>query len=126
MKGIHIALVDHQVQEYPTAGNWKTAADGQWFLTISRLGDWRYEFLVALHEQIEMALCKQRGISEAAVTEFDLTYEANRPEGDDSEPGHDPKAPYHHEHVTAEKIERLIAQELGVDWESYDRTVGGL
>jgi hypothetical protein len=42
------------------------------------------------------------------------------------EPGHDPKAPYNKEHIFAEKIERQIAEELGVDWEEYSRVVESL
>jgi hypothetical protein len=41
----------------------------------------------------------------------------------DTEPGDDPRAPYHKQHVFAENIERLLAAELGVDWSAYDKEV---
>jgi hypothetical protein len=36
----------------------------------------------------------------------------------DDDPGE-----YHLEHVFATKVERLLAQELGVNWSAYDREV---
>jgi hypothetical protein len=62
-------------------------------------------------------------VSPAAVDKFDRAYEAKRKPGDDSELGDDPRAPYHKQHVFAEKIERLLATELGVDWPDYDKEV---
>ena len=59
----------------------------------------------------------------AGAAESDRAYEAKRKPGDDSEPGDDPRAPYHFAHVFAEKIERLLATELGVDWSAYDKEV---
>jgi hypothetical protein len=72
---------------------------------------------------IEAYLTVHAGISPAAVDKFDKAYEAKRKRGDDSEPGDDPRAPYHREHVFASKIERLLAKQLGVDWTNYDREV---
>ena len=85
--------------------------------------DQRYAFLVGMHEVIEAYLALHAGVSPAAVDKFDRTYEARRKSGDDSEPGDDPRAPYHEQHVFAEKIERLLATELGVDWSAYDKEV---
>ena len=34
-----------------------------------------------------------------------------------------PRAPYYKQHVFAEKIERLLATELGVDWSAYGKEV---
>ena len=87
------------------------------------LGRRRFEALIALHEAVEALLCEHAGISPAAVDKFDEAYEARRKKGDDSEPGDDPRAPYHKQHVFAEGIERLLATELGVDWPAYDKEV---
>ena len=35
------------------------------------------------------------------------------------DPGDDPRAPYHLEHLTASAIERRLALELGVSWDAY-------
>jgi hypothetical protein len=85
------------------------AISGRWavVITVSRMPDERYEFLVGLHELIEAYLCKTRGISEASVTAFDTGVGANL-----DEPGDDPRAPYHNEHVFATKVERMMAAEL--------------
>jgi hypothetical protein len=83
------------------------------------MSDQRYEFLVGMHEAIEAYLCKQAGISQAAVDRFDQAYERRRKPGDDSEPGDNPKAPYHKEHTFATKVERMLADQLGVHWNAY-------
>ena len=76
-----------------------------------------------MHEAIEAYLCKQAGISQVAVDRFDQAYERRRKPGDDSEPGDDPKAPYHFAHVFATKVEHMLADQLGVSWSAYDREV---
>jgi hypothetical protein len=38
----------------------------------------------------------------------------------DEEPGDDLRAPYHCEHVFATKVERMLAREMGVDWDAYE------
>jgi hypothetical protein len=92
-------------------------------ITVSKMSDQRDEFLIGMHEAIEAYLAVRAGVSPEAVDSFDRAYEAKRKTGDDSEPGDDPRAPYHKQHVFAEKIERLLAAELGVDWSAYDREV---
>ena len=117
---IVIETVDHQ--RYPTAGDWQLKPDGL-HIFVSQMSDQRYEFLVGMHEAIEAYLCKQAGVSQAAVDKFDEAFERRRKPGNDSEPGDDPKAPYHNEHMFASKVERMLATELGVNWSTYDREV---
>jgi hypothetical protein len=89
--------------------------------------DWRYEVLVAVHEIIEMALTRQRGIAEERITEFDIKFEQNKAQGVVAgEPGDNINAPYRREHFFATNIERLVAAELDVDWFEYDRYVDAL
>jgi hypothetical protein len=73
-----------------------------------------HEFLVALHEFIEAYLAKRAGIPEWDITKFDL----NCP---DAEPGNSPQAPYSGPHLIATRFERLMAEELKVDWEAYEQ-----
>lgn len=117
---IKIETIPHKRQRYPTVGDWYLDKSGTIVVRVSRMGNWRYEVLVAVHELVELLLCEHRGISQAAVDKFDKDYEANRKPGDDSEPGDDPKAPYRREHFFATSIERLLAAELGVDWAKYE------
>jgi len=89
--------------------------------------DWRYEVLVAVHEIVEMALTRHRGIAEEAITEFDVKFEQDK-EKDlvGGEAGDNVNAPYRKEHFFATNLERLLAAELKVDWFEYDRYVDAL
>ena len=118
-----IETIDHSQQRYPTVGDWQIDKAGNLHITVSKMSDQRYEFLVGMHEVIEAYLALHAGISPAAVDKFDRAYEAKRKPGDDSEPGDDPRAPYNKQHVFAERIERLLATELGVDWSAYSKEV---
>ncbi len=124
-RNVSIRVIPHKQHRYETVGDWQDTADGL-MVTVSAMSDWRYEVLVGIHETVEAMLCKQRGIKEEDVTAFDVAYEARRPKGDESEPGDDPAAPYHREHVFATKIEKMFAEELGVDWEKYNAEVEAL
>jgi hypothetical protein len=73
-----------------------------------------------------MALCRERGVTEDSVTQFDLDFEAARPEGNTDEPGDDPSAPYQKEHQFATTVELLLAAELGVKWREYERAIEAL
>jgi hypothetical protein len=72
---------------YPTAADWQFKPDGSVHITVTRMSDHRYEFLLALHELVEALLCKATGVPQAAVDAFDIEYEQHRKPGDDSEPG---------------------------------------
>ena len=78
---------------------------------------------------IEKELCRQRSISEPEITRFDVQFEEEREQGlhdPDEEPGDDLSAPYHREHVFATKLERMLAREMGVDWDAYEDFLVGL
>ena len=123
---IGIRTIPHTSQRYDTCGDWYT--DGQHFthILVSEMHNWKYELLVALHELVEQSLCRDRHITEEAVTAFDQDFEAQRLEGDDSEPGDAPLAPYRREHNFATNIERQLAHELGIDWVAYEKAIGEL
>lgn len=117
---IVIETILHDQQRYETCGDYWNDPDGTKQVRVSDLGDRRMEFLVALHELIEWALCEDRGIAEPDIKAFD---EAHL---DSDEPGALPDAPYRKEHAFAECIERLVARELGVDWAEYDARIEAL
>ena len=123
MLKIQIETIPHDQHCYPTVGNYWDDSDGTLQVRVSEMGDPRYEFLVAVHELIEKELCRQRGISEPEITRFDVQFEEERERGlhdPDKEPGDDPSAPYHRDHVFATKLERMLAREMGVDWDAYE------
>ncbi len=121
--------IAHEDQAYNTVGNWQCSTDGSCHITVSKMSDPRYEILVAIHELIEATLCAERGIKQSVVDEFDKLFEAEREAGKhppEAEPGDDPRAPYHHQHLFATSIETALAFEMGVNWEAYDREVSAL
>lgn len=128
---IKVKVIKHKFQRYPTVGDWFFIKEGPesgdvLHIRVSNMGNEDYENLVIVHEIIEAILCKKRNISEDSVTDFDLKFESERENGNEDEPGNNPNAPYHKEHVFATKIERQIADELGVDWDEYDKAVNSL
>jgi len=133
---IYIDTIAHEEQRYPTVGDWwmplrrDKPEHKQYGMTlevrVSRMSKEDHEFLVAMHEQIEAYLCYKRGISEEAVTDFDIAFEAVRAPENKDEPGNDPLAPYYKEHQFATKVERILAEELGVNWEEYNAEVNAL
>jgi len=120
---ITITTIPHKAQRYPTAGDWQIDTLGNLLITISALGDWRYEFLVALHELVEVVLCIARGIPQDIVDAFDMAWQEH--DGLE-EPGDDPAAPYHKEHQLAECFERWAAVLLLVKWRDYEKALDAL
>lgn len=120
---IRMQTIPHDKQRYETVGDWQIGEDGSISIDVSNMGNEDYAFLVALHEAIEVWLCRKRGITQDSVDSYDIEYEKNRPEGDFSEPGDSPLAPYKREHQFATQIERQLAEELGVNWDEYNTTV---
>lgn len=121
MLNIVIETIPGDEQKYPTVGNWFWEGD-RLIIQVTEMGDWRHEFLVAMHELDEVMLCKHRGISEEEVTRFDIEYESKHGD-DDTEPGDDPSAPYYNEHQHAMQIEESLMDELEVDPDEYDEAL---
>lgn len=136
MQEIVIKSIPHDEHRYETAGDYWLDDEGIQQVRVSEMDNDDYEFLVALHELVELTLAKKRNIKEEDITEFDELYEESRkhkvpaPCGcvptEDSEPGNDKHAPYFKEHQFATKIERLMAKQLKVNWEKYDKTINEL
>lgn len=120
---LEIVTIPHSEQRYPTCGDWQFNSEGTLHVTVSDTGDDRHAFLVGLHEAIEAMLCREHGVPSAVVDQFDLDF--GQPAGED-EPGNSSEAPYRKEHRFAENIERLVAQELGVDWFEYEKVLDRL
>ncbi len=114
---IEVKTIPQNQHRYPTLGDY-VGHERLRFIQVSDMGNAKYEFLVAMHELIEQALCFSRGISEDSVTQFDIAFEKS---GKAGEPGDDPQAPYHKEHVYATAIEYSLCKELGLDITAYDR-----
>lgn len=85
--------------------------------TVGNMGNTDYEFLVFIHAITEQYLCYKHKVKDAEITKFDM----DNPQLDD--PGNDPKAPYHLEHMVANDIEATLSVALGVDWKKYEDAI---
>lgn len=119
-----IDVIPHRKQRYDTCGDYfKTK--GTLNIRVSKLcAD--HEFLIAIHEFIEAYLTEKKGVSIESIDKFDISYENNRKEGDTSEPGDSPEAPYFNEHQLATNIEKQLAKYLGVNWQKYNEHINNL
>lgn len=120
--------INHSQQRYETCGDWKVIKSKEdiFDIRVSDMQNDDYAFLIMVHELVEAYLCTKRGIKEEDVSAFDVEFEKNRKEDDVSEPGDADNAPYRKEHQFATSVEKLIAQELDVDWDEYDNKVTNL
>lgn len=126
MRPTEIKTIPHNFQLYPTVGNYIDYDDGSQRIFVSEVGNEDYEFCIAIHELIESHICRKRGIKNQDITNFDCKFESERKPGDETEAGDDKNAPYKREHFFATSIERLVAAELGIDWEIYEKTLDDL
>jgi hypothetical protein len=124
---IQLETIPHEQQRYPTVGDYWEDENGVEQVRVSAMKDWRYEVLVGVHELIELALARHRGISEKAISDFDIAFESSKEQGSVSgEAGDHPLAPYRREHFFATSLERMLAAELDVDWGEYERYIDTL
>lgn len=106
---IIIEAIPQKDQRYDTSGDWLFDDEGNLRIFVTGESIIHDEaFLIALHELVEVKLCHKRGISQAAVDDFDFNFKG------DGEPGDDPKAPYRLEHRQAMLIEHQVANFLGL------------
>lgn len=128
IKRIEIKVIPHNMQYYPTVGDWIFNQDTL-CIVVSDMKNDSYHLLITIHELIEAMLCRRAGIADADVTNFDMQFEAWRRRGtvgDFDEPGNDPRAPYYEQHQKATEVEKKLAEILGVDWDVYDLAVNSL
>jgi len=112
---VRLRVLPQREQRYETEGDWLWA-DNTLEIRISReVGekDPRYSTLMFVHELLEGLLCRSVGVTAARVDAFDMLHQK------EGEPGEDPSAPYHRQHIAAEADERALAEQLGVNWEHY-------
>ena len=76
-----------------------------------------YEMLVAHHELTEALLCWTHGISTEDVDRFDRDFSG------DGEPGDSKEAPYYEEHQIATGFERILANQMIIFWQDYERAI---
>ena len=97
-------------------GDWWEPNNGAYQIMALDLGDDDSTAAVGIHEFIEQRLCEKHGIPEAVVNAWDAAHEGD-------EPGDDPEAPYHKEHMLATMVEDVVRKALGVDSVTDEREV---
>lgn len=131
MLSINVKTIPHKEQRCDgNVGDYWLENEGRELqVRVSDLGDWRYEFLVAVHELIEYFLCHAKGIKEPDTQAFDEEYYRQEALGVISgydEAGADPRAPYHTQHMIADGMERILAVLLGVNMKDYGEAIDKL
>jgi hypothetical protein len=121
---IKVYIAAPSEMRYNTAGDWqlmptpcRPLGEQALLITVAKQEDSRAHMLVAIHELVESLLCIQRGITTEMVDHFDMNVAKTE------DPGTEPNCPYQKEHAFASAIERLIAHEMGINFEKYDKTI---
>lgn len=116
---VSIRIVPESKQRTCVSGcDWQFNGDDLLVL-ISPLSDWRREMLLGFHEAAEAVMCKQAGVTQKQVDDFDLEFDKMHPNEPDLGAGDDPAAPYFRQHIAAQAMESILCTELGVNWDDY-------
>lgn len=126
---IHIKTIPQEKQRYKTVGDYWYDGEGILQIRVSDMGNEFYETMVVIHELIEEALTKKRGLTEPEIMAFDEAFERARAMGlrtPEEEPGFSNDAPYLREHTLATSVEMMMCALAGESWADYDRFVMNL
>lgn len=109
-------------------GDWRYFPNQIEALT-AEMSDDRSELCVLIHELVEAYLCRKENIPDQEVTAFDALFEEEcerelHPEH--SEPGDDPRAPYHYQHRISTVIEHAVAAAIGLAWQQHEENIEAL
>ena len=99
-------------------GDWFQPNSGSRLILALDLGNSRYNYLLLLHEFYEQEACYEDGVHDDVVTAWDAKHNEGSISG-----GEDEQSPYHAQHEWAEKLERLAAEGLGVNWDEYEAAI---
>jgi hypothetical protein len=126
---MYVKTIPHSEQRYPTVGDYWWDDNDVLQVRVSDMKNSLYETMVIVHEIIEEALTRYRGLSEDKIMKFDLAYEKKRAKGlvpENSEPGFAENCPYKNEHTFATSVEIGMCAMAGIDFNKYDETVNSL
>ena len=123
---IIIETIPNENHRYETCGDWKFNEWGDLEIKVSEMGNDVYHFAVGIHEAFEAMRCKQLGIKEEDITNFDIKFEKKRKKGNTDEPGDDPASLYKRPHFQATNLERMVVDYMDEDFNKYNDTVNNL
>ncbi len=121
-----IKTIPHKDHRYETVGDYWEDENGVLQIRVSEMKNEMFNGMVAVHELVEFLLCRKNGVSEEAITKFDIAFEKKRKKGNVDEPGFDNKSPYRKEHTAATAVEMIMCVASGVSWTNYDQKVNSL
>ena len=124
---ITISTIPYSEMRYPTCGDY--FYEGETLqIKVARMSNEKYEWLIAIHELVEVFVCKIQGISHQTIDAFDVEFEKHRQQLtlSTAEPGDAPGCPYRSAHSIASGVERTLAWVFGVDWLEYEREINAL
>ncbi len=110
---------------FTTAGDWTMREDGTFEIWLCEIEDWRYQFIVLIHELTEWAWCLWRGVGAGESDAFDALWESELKMGlhlPEEEAGFDKRAPYRGGHVWGARMEWVFCYILGIGWRKYCET----
>lgn len=122
---IHILVIPESEQRKEVNGaDWFFDEKGDLQVRVSPMSDWRYEIALAFHEAFEAVLCKQNGVTQKQVDDFDMAYDLAHPNDPDLNAGDEADAPYSSEHNYSEIVDRLFIGACGLKWGPYMKELG--
>ena len=119
MKKIIVEFIEQKDQRYPTVGDYFDTDDAIHF-KITRMSTQMFSVAILLHEIHEYFRLAEDGISVEEIDKFDIDH----PELE--EPGDDPRAPYHKQHLESSVIERASIAMSGRLWSEYEKEIDSL
>lgn len=106
---IKTEIQDPNLMRYNTLGDWfYVPFIDTLVFQVADTGNDEYNKLILIHELIEELLTSHKGIKEEDIMKFDIEH----PELD--EPGESRLAPYHDEHMLAQRIEDMLCVYMGI------------
>lgn len=126
---INIESIPQSAQRYNTIGDYWYDEAGVLQVRVTEMQSEIYSKMVIIHELVEEAITKHRGLTEPEILAFDTYYETKRKMGmvsEDSEPGFCNEAPYLREHTLATGIEMMMCALAGESWSDYEQTLNNM
>ena len=128
---IYIKEIPHEDHLFSTLGDWwigdanrNIDQNGDIYIIISKIGDWRYFWAILFHELVEIAWCLYHGVTSEMCEAFDVMWEQEIKQGiqkAEDEAGFDIRCPYKKGHEWGVVMETIICKVLHIDWAKYCR-----
>lgn len=106
---IIIKFIPHAQQRYNTWGDYWYSDPQTLQVRVTVLEDWRHSFALAIHELFEFGVAVL--LHKTRIEDIDAFDKAYR----GADPGSNPKAPYHAEHMQATEAEELFYEASGYE-----------